>query len=317
MFHGENMNSALLSTYTGKKHFGTKRSWEFNLAAASRWYIGLQIILWFVFLYVTVPDISRADFLWGMWHRAHYIEEGRWGLVFVSIFELFGGHIVAYTRIAQILNYILADYSGTVVRWAAILTYVAAISSFVWLTQRHFPNSGRLILLLAGVILICSPVPADVIAWAEPVILYFSCFIVLCLSLPYICRTLAATRRSGWRAWALLVALVFAIVIGSGVGWAILPLLPLAWLLSRGFIDDLSQSPHNIKWLGIGTASMVLVALVSREGVLTFMSAYEQRFWLDDARRSLELIFVNPWLPLRYFFALLATNLTTGTIAMM
>src|SRR5687767_10018778 len=89
--------------------------------------------VWIAFLVRTVPAISRADFLWEMWHIAPAVEQGDIGDTLVWVFKIFGGHIVAYTRLLQLANYVWFDYSGEFVRWAGIGAYAAALVALLWL----------------------------------------------------------------------------------------------------------------------------------------------------------------------------------------
>src|SRR5262245_46416228 len=98
------------------------RARSFGLAAAKVFPLMLLgwaawiSVRWLMFLASAIPPISRGDFLWAMWHRMKLIESGEWGSLVASWFELFGGHIVLYTRILQSLNYVAADYSGSFVK---------------------------------------------------------------------------------------------------------------------------------------------------------------------------------------------------------
>lgn len=294
--------------------------------SGSRFYKGILVVTlgataliflrWVQFLFLNVPDISRADFLWAMSHRMKLIETGEWLRVVGSWFELFGGHIVVYTRAIQTINYIAADYSGVLIKWVAISVYILAVVAFSFMIRREFkgrPLSGA-VLFFIGVLLICSPVPYEVIAWPEAVPPYFSCFIAGCFALPYICEKLDGSVPSVWQLFLIGIA-TLSILVGSGVGWSILPLIPIIWIVASGRLDRCGSDRRSLAWLLIGLVLAVVAAMVLREVLLSLMRSYEKQFWLRHARSGLAGVFDDPLIVMQFFLGLLATTFGAGKIA--
>jgi hypothetical protein len=273
-------------------------------------FIGL--IAWLVYLVDVVPVVSRADFVFALWRLLPSLERGELGSVLLSVFHIFGGHIVAYTRLFQIGNYFLFDYSPVAVKYAGLATFSLAWASFAYMAHRAFQNHfAAAILVLVGTVLICSPVTYGLISWPDAIVPYYSCFIVLSVGLPHVCRWLQRSRPQD----LLCVALVgLAVICGSGVGWAIVPTLILTALLANGCVDRLVQSRRWPLYFFISAVAILVAMLVARLILLRSMTTYEDVLHLDDARSSLAGLLDNPGLALKFFFAVLATNILLGSV---
>jgi hypothetical protein len=273
-------------------------------------FVGL--IAWLVYLADVVPVVSRADFVFALWRLLPSLEKGELGGVLLGIFQIFGGHIVAYTRLFQIGNYFLFDYSPVAVKYAGLVTFSLAWASFVYLAGRAFQNHlPAAIVVLLGTVLICSPVTYGLISWPDAIVPYYSCFIVLSIGLPHVCHLLQRTGSQDLL-WVALIGL--AVICGSGVGWAVVPTFIFTALLASGYVDRLAQSRRWPLYFFISVVAILGAMLVVRLILLRFMTAYEDVFHLDEARSSLAGLLDNPGLALKFFFAVLATNILLGSV---
>jgi hypothetical protein len=269
--------------------------------------------LWLVHIWPIVPTVSIADFVLSMWRNSEAIEQGRWGEVVARWFEPFGGHIVAYTRLLQTINYVFFDYSPTFVKITGFAALVLAFLAYAWMVMREFGATlaGGAMLLL-GFWLIATPTTYGLLAWPDSLPPYYSVFIVACLTLAPLGRLYAR----GANAIALIgasVLVAFAIIIGSGVGWSILVILPVFYVLASGRLDLWLKSVPWY-WLLAGVVLIAALALPAREGALHLLRTYEAEFTLDEARRGLEGVFNKPDIVAQFFLATLATNFVLGDI---
>lgn len=259
----------------------------------------------FYYLYLYVPPISRGDFLFEMWRIAPLIEANDTLSVFERVFRLFGGHIVAYKRVLQITNYIFFDYSGNFVRWEALSVYVLALISLIWFSVRVFGLS-----LMAGAVLVvggvqlCSPVPYEVITWSDAVTPYLSCAIVLLFLGPRIGEILAKDEPRSIREWLFVALFAFLVIIGSGIGWAILPALAVAYVTGRGYLDAVFERIRLRSVLIVG-GSIVVLALATYCFALWFTDVFSQRYHLNDVNLALKQAISRPRDFFVYFLALL------------
>lgn len=269
--------------------------------------ISVAILAWWIVnLVIWVPAISRADYLWELWGISPAIEAHQFGDIFRFIFRIIAGHIIAYSRIFGLLNWVLFDYNGTVIKYAAVTTFILCWLTFlyaIWRTGVRNLNAG--VTLLIGTVLLCNPVPWLVLGWPESTIAYFSNWITVCLGLPLICRLVAAPQRPSLSSWILILIICFAIVVSVGSGWGILPTLLVAWLVGRGYIDALFSSRRI---LPMATGVLVGIIAISGAGLFAitrFAKATERTFYMDDVYLSLAGAPAHPYEVARHFFSVL------------
>ena len=197
-------------------------SWRAAAFLAAGLFSVLIVVNWLWDLYLTIPSVSRADFVLAMWHRARQLENGDIVGVIFRAFEPFGGHIVAYTRLLQLFNFVLFDYSVTFVRITALCTLALTWVAYFWVVLREFRATiAGAVMLLIGSWLICSPVIYGLTSWPDAIPPYYSAFIVLCFGLSPVMRRL--TTNWTWPSFFLVVVFAFAVIIGSGIGWESYP----------------------------------------------------------------------------------------------
>ncbi|MGH8611692.1 MAG: hypothetical protein ACREYF_06525, partial [Gammaproteobacteria bacterium] len=273
--------------------------------------VGLSV--WLVYLVDVLPVVSRADFVLALWkHLLPGLEGGDLSGILLRVFHIFGGHIVAYTRLFQISNYWLFDYSPMAVKYAGLLTYAFAWFAFAYMARQTLGKgigAATLILLATG--LICSPTTYGLISWPDAIVPYYSCFIVLSLVLPHVCRWL---ERTGPRDLLWLTLAGFAVICGSGVGWAVVPTFILTGALAKGQVDRLARSGYWPLCLFFAVGAVLVALLGGRLLLLEFMESFEDAFHLGDARSSLAGVIDNPGLAIKFFFAVLATNALLGSV---
>jgi hypothetical protein len=286
------------------------RDRQFGLRIAAAVIYAVAAVLaavWVVRMANVIPAASIADFVLAMHFRLEAIEAGRWPEALMRMFEPFGGHIVAYTRALQLINYYAFDYSAEFVRISAIAALALAFLSVLWLALRTFGATvAGGALFAVGVYLLASPTIYTLLSWPDSIVPYYSVFILACLLMP----PLGAAFRSaqpGWlkAVWAVLA--IVAIVIGSGVGWSAVFVIPLLYLLSSGFVDRVLP---RLRWRTSGTvAAAVAAGLVGAYIlVMALFRSFEERFILDEALRGMELAASRMDVVLGYFFASMATG---------
>jgi hypothetical protein len=182
---------------------------------------------WLAYLYAWVPALSRGDFFLAMMRLARSVEQGNLLYALSWPLHILGGHIVFYTRVLQLANYYLFGFSPLFVKGAAMAAWaLLGLGAFLFVRRLPLSPPRRLACLLLLALLTFNPIPWLVIVWADATVPYLSALIALLFVAP----TLVAGVEAGWRAaprprMALGCVLV---IIGSGVGWAILP--ALGWL---------------------------------------------------------------------------------------
>jgi hypothetical protein len=269
--------------------------------------VSAAILLWWIVqLVIWIPPVSRADYLWELWGISPAIEAGRYGEIFRFVFRIIAGHIIAYSRIFGLLNWVLFDYNGTIIKYAAITTFILCWISFlsaIWRTSYRNLSAG--VTLVIGTVLLCNPVPWLVLGWPESIIAYFSNWITVCFGLPVICRLVRAARPPSTAAWLAILAICFAIIVSVGSGWGILPTLVVAWLIGRGHVDAVFTSRRLLpKAIGV-LVGIVVISAVGLFAITRFAKATERTFYMDDVYLSLAQAPTHPVEVARHFFSVL------------
>jgi hypothetical protein len=256
--------------------------------------------------------VSRADFILALWHLLPSIEAGNIGSILLGVFQIFGGHVVAYTRLFQLANYWLFDYSPLAVKYAGMVTFGLAWLAFAYLARRALGSGiAAAILILLATGLICSPVTYGLISWPDAILPYYSSFIALSLLLAHVCRWMERTRPLDLL-WVLLAG--FAVICGSGVGWAVVPTFVLAAVIAKGHVDSLVRTPRWPLFLLFAVIALSVAIVLLRLVILHFMTTYQDTLYLDEARASLAGVVEHPGLATKFFFAVLATNVLLGSV---
>src|SRR5688572_2068987 len=97
-------------------------------------FVGSTLVLgrWLWIVAPQTPDISRSDHLLAIWRVSGMIVSADlWGIT-GWIFEFGGGHIIAYARTLQLVNYFCCDYSGQFIKLAALGSFVAAWAALLF-----------------------------------------------------------------------------------------------------------------------------------------------------------------------------------------
>lgn len=182
----------------------------------------LLTVAWAAYLYVFMPSVSRGDFLLAILRVSAAAREGDWAYALSWPLHVLGGHIVFYERALQLFNYYVLGYSPWFVKICAIAAWMLVGRGLYALVRRSEPAGPAQVVLLVGLVLVSfNPIPWDVLAWPDANIPYLSSLIALLFAGPAIVRLLQAPLDRP--ATGRLVLLSFLVIIGSGVGWSIVP----------------------------------------------------------------------------------------------
>src|SRR5262245_29687753 len=115
-------------------HIGKRLALRFGRLA---WPLSLAVSIailahWVLYLAAYMPPIIRAEYLHELWSLAPALEQGRVLEVVGFVLRPVGGHIIAYSRLVSLANWVLFDYEGSVTKLAAIATYVACGLSLLY-----------------------------------------------------------------------------------------------------------------------------------------------------------------------------------------
>lgn len=272
--------------------------------------LGSAVLIWrwLVYLQAHVPAVSRADYLYEIWTIAPDLDAGRWLTVIAFVFHLVAGHIIAYARILEIINWVFFDYSEQVVKFYALATYALCWLSLVYAVIRTgTSNLAAAPTLVAGTVLLCLPVPWLVVTWPESIVAYFACWASFFLCMPSIAALLAQERAPGVAGWLAILLLAALVLVSVGGGWAIVPTLVVAWITGRGHLDALFARPGRWRSAVLYTLAFTVLAASLLAGFTYFSELTSRTLHMDIVYESLSTALAHPWLVLRHFLALLAT----------
>lgn len=221
----------------------------------------LAVILvgaWTAYLHAALPEVSRGDFLLAIIRQSAAVRSGDWLYALSWPVQILGGHIVFYERVLQLFNYYVLDYSPAFVKYCALAIWVLAGAGLYRLVARSGLSGPLELVLLVGLALVTfNPIPWEVLAWPDSNIPYLSVLVVLLFSSDTFVRRLNGPLAA---ADLLLLALLCVLmIVGSGVGWAILPTLGWLLLLRALANRDLRHLPLV---LGGGAAALVLAGVL-------------------------------------------------------
>ncbi|WP_108513293.1 hypothetical protein [Bradyrhizobium algeriense] len=272
----------------------------------------LILACWVFYLVLSVPAISRADYLWELWGISPAIQASRIGEVIAFIFRIIAGHIIAYSRIFGLINWIAFDYNGTVIKVGAIATFVCCWGAFLYAIIRTTGRGAAAgVVLIVGTVLLCNPIPSLVIGWPESTVAYFTNWITVCLGLPTICRLMSAPKRPPLKAWLLITGISIAIIISNGAGWGIVPTLIAAWLTGRGHLDNIFASRRMLLTAAAIAIGIVAASAIGLFAITRFAKADDHFLYLDDVYLSLSQAPDHMFEVARHFFSVLIALVAT------
>ena len=260
------------------------------------------ICAWAGYLWVYMPRVSRGDFLLAILRVSDAVRDHDWLYALTWPLHVLGGHIVFYERALQLFNYYLLGYSPLFVKACAVAAWMLLGWGVLRLVERNEERPAARIVLLVGLFLVsCNPIPWDVLAWPDANIPYLSSLLALLFAGPAILRILDAPMDgAAWRRLALLAILV---IIGSGVGWSIVPAIVYILLLNAVLRRDYRHAA-----LIVG----VVAALALLAGAVLFLFTESLRMGL--AAESLAEM--DPAQLASYFLALQGTLFGVGERAL-
>lgn len=266
-------------------------------------------VYWIRLLQMNLSTVSRGDFLWEMWHIGPSVERGDWVSVLGLIFKIFGGHIAAYTRVAQIFNYVVFDYSGVFTKYSNIFAHVLmGIAMFSFSKKVEGITLKGAIVFLWGIAYFINPISSANIGWIDSNISYYAPNILLLFFLPTATKWFLQPRWSA-KTWFKIALFCIAIIFGCGAGWGIIPLVLVAWLISSEKINRLRQKYGWKSYLALGAIGLI-VLYVLKEFILFFTLKYSREFYLDDLYRAFGKIGENLPFLFKYTMGVFALPIT-------
>lgn len=265
-------------------------AWQRWLAAAGMAFALAVVAEWCRLLAHSIPPVARSDHLLAIWRVFPALEQGDWGEVLAWVFEFTGGHVIAYARALQVVNYLYFDYSGAFIRAAAIASFALTCAAASWAIVRTMGFGVATGLLLPwSAWLVCSPVLANVLTWPEGAPPFLAPTLVASLLVPWLASGGAAALLGG------TVAMAFT----NGSGLIFLPAAAAARLTRR-------QLALLAAGFGLLLAALlVLLHVVRAQGV--FAARYlPAAMNLEFALRSMYAVMDHPGFFFQYALALLA-----------
>lgn len=203
------------------------------LGAASLLVLGA----WLAYLHERLPQISRGDFLLAVMRVSADFEQGRLLEAITWPLHVLGGHIIFYERILQLVNYYVLGYTPRFVVAAALGAW-ALLGLGLWrlVARQGLSPAARAGVLLLLALVTFNPIAWETLAWPDSVVPYLSSLVALLFVSPAL---LGLMNRQELRpVMPRLLFLCFLVIIGSGVGWSIVPavmwvLVVTAWLQGR------------------------------------------------------------------------------------
>lgn len=248
---------------------------------------------WAAYLYLFMPPVSRGDFLLAILRESAAMRERDWLYALTWPLHILGGHIVFYERVLQLFNYYALGYSPLFVKYCAIAAWsLAGIGVYRLVERSELGGVAKLVCLLGLALVTFNPIPWDVLAWPDANVPYLSSLVALLFAGGAMVRIVNGPHDAA--SMRRLAVLGFLVVIGSGVGWSILP--ALLWL----FMWDALQRGHYRR-VRLAVASVAAFAVVAYAVIFLFHKSLR----LGLVAESL----VNMHVPslLSYFFALQGT----------
>lgn len=248
---------------------------------------------WAAYLVLFMPAVSRGDFLLAILRESAAVRERDWLYALSWPLHILGGHVIFYERVLQLFNYYALGYSPVFVKFCAIAAWSLAGLGLYRLLQRSELGGVAKLVCLAGLALVTfNPIPWDVLAWPDADVPYLSSLVVLLLAGGAMIRLVNGTHDA--QSMRKLAVLAILVVIGSGVGWSILP--ALAWL----FVGNAFQSGNRRH---AGLAAAAVAGLLVAGYALVFLFADTLRLGLvAESLANMDVAAL-----LSYFFALQGT----------
>ena len=255
----------------------------------------MVLVAWIEYLRRYVPSVSRGDFFLAILREDADVGAGRWSDAIVWPFEILGGHIVFYERVLQLVNYYLFSYSPVFVKTVALGAWVL-LAVGLWRFARRLPvgRDAQAGALLALAVISFNPIPWETLAWPDATVPYLSSLIALLFALPYLVRVLDAPSSAGHG--SLFVFLCLVVIMGSGVGWAIIP--TVMWLMAVASVTERRYARLKV---------MALVAAVLIGLAAALILLFPRALRLSLVTESLGALPQNFDQFLGYFFSLFAT----------
>jgi hypothetical protein len=208
---------------------------------------------WLGYLAWVVPSVSRGDFLLAILRVDADFRAGRLLQAITWPFYILGGHIVFYERALQLLNYYLLHYSPDFVKFSCLAAW-GLLGLGLWRFVRRLPmgDGAQAAALLLLAVITFNPIAWETIAWPDATVPYLSALIALLFGLGPLVDILRQPAFTGH--WRRLVVLCVLVIIGSGVGWAIIP--TVMWVaLTTG-----APERRRARLKAAGAAALVLAA---------------------------------------------------------
>jgi hypothetical protein len=257
---------------------------------------GLGILaLWLAYLLWRVPIVSRGDFLLAIMRVTENVEEDRWLDALTWPLHILGGHIVFYTRVLQLVNYYGFGYSPVFVKLAAVAAWgLVGWAGWRMLKRQQLAAGAEAATLLLLAVITFNPIPWEVLSWPDSTVPYLSSLIALLFVAPALVRVLNSHTLRGQV--GLLAGLCVLVIIGSGVGWAIIP--ALGWVaVATGFAEG--RGKHTKVVIAAVAAALALVAVA--------VAFFPGQLRLGLVTQSLAALPQNLGAVCGYFFSLFAT----------
>lgn len=182
------------------------------------------VAAWTAYLLRFMPSVSRGDFLLAIMRQSIAAREGDWWYALTWPVHILGGHIVFYERVLQLVNYYVLNYSPAFVKFCAIAGWMLVGWGLYRVVERSsLRGAAKLVCLLGLALITFNPIPWDVLAWPDADVPYLSSLVVLLFSAGAFVRRVNGPLEPAALRWLALLSVL--VIIGSGVGWSILPVL--------------------------------------------------------------------------------------------
>lgn len=244
--------------------------------------IAVLAAAWMGYLLKVLPPVSRGDFLLAIVRQAAAVQAGDWLYALTWPVHVLGGHIVFYERALQLFNYYVLDYSPGFVKACAVAVWIlVAFGLYRAVERTELTGPTRLVCLAALALVSFNPIPWEVLSWPDSVIPYVSCLVAILLCAHPMVRILNGPLQA--RDLRLLVLLAALVVIGSGVGWAIVPVLAFLLLVRAVTRREFRHLPV-VAAVGAGALVLAWVLIALFPQTLRLGLVTESLANLDPAR---------------------------------